>query len=291
MKPILFRNLIAENESFHVQEDRLRHFYDFFHYHPELQITLILKSSGSVIVGDKVCSFTEGDLFLFGPDLPHVFRDSHQQNTAIADPMGMHAIFVYFKSNSFGEHFFQLPENHLIKEMLQKSSRGIRFSGIIKEEVKEKLVSLTKKKGTELLIAFFEILHVMSQHKESEFLSSISFMEKVEDAENTRIEQVMRHVMKNFNREISLEEVAKISAMSVTSFCRFFKQRTRKTFTEFVNEVRVGHACKELLYSHSNINEVAYRCGFNNISNFNRQFKAITGLTPSEYTKNIGQLD
>jgi AraC-like DNA-binding protein len=285
MKPILFRNLIAENESFHIQEDILAHFYDFLHYHPEIQLTVIVKSKGTVIVGDKICPFEAGDVFLLGPGLPHVFLDKTDNQHSEAD--GVHAISIYFKLNSFGDDFFNLPENHLIKELLQKSSRGLKFAGEIKQQVADKIELLKTKKGTELLIEFFEILNTLSKAEEVESVSSVSFMKTKDESENKRIESIFRYVMDNFSREISLEEISAISAMNVTSFCRFFKQRTRKTFTMFVNEVRIGHACKELLYNNYNINEVAYRCGFNNISNFNRQFKGITGLTPSEYAKKI----
>ncbi len=285
MKPILFRNLIVENESFHIQEDILAHFYDFLHYHPELQLTIILKSTGTVIIGDKICSFEAGDVFLLGPGLPHVFLDKTDSKHAVAG--GVHSISIYFKLNSFGDDFFNLPENHLIKDLLQKSSRGIKFNGDIKQHIKRKIEKLKLKKGTELLIEFFDILNSLSKSKADEFdlVSSISFMKTKDESESKRIESIFRYVMDNFSREITLEEISEISAMNVTSFCRFFKQRTRKTFTMFVNEVRIGHACKELLYNNYNINEVAYRCGFNNISNFNRQFKGITGLTPSEYAK------
>jgi AraC-like DNA-binding protein len=287
MKPILFRNLIAENESFHIQEDILAHFYDFLHYHPEIQLTLIVKSKGTVIIGDKICPFEAGDLFLLGPGLPHVFLDKVDAQKGDADPEGVHAISIYFKLNSFGDDFFNLPENHLIKELLQKSSRGLKFAGESKQQIPAKIEKLKIKKGTELLLEFFEILNILSKGEEFESVSSVSFMKTKDESESKRIESIFRYVMDNFSREITLEEISAISAMNVTSFCRFFKQRTRKTFTMFVNEVRIGHACKELLYNNYNINEVAYRCGFNNISNFNRQFKGITGLTPSEYAKKI----
>jgi AraC-like DNA-binding protein len=285
MKPLLFRNLIPENESFHIQEDILTNFYDFLHYHPEIQLTLILKGSGTVIVGDKAVPFDVDDIFLFGPGLPHVFKD--QPNLEHPDA-GVHAISVYFKMNSFGENFFSLPENFLIKELLENSSRGIKLNGAeLKQQVRKGIIGLNVKKGTDLLIEFFIILNLISKNKDLELLSSISFMKTKNESESKRIEVVFRYVFDNFSREISLEEIAELSAMSVTSFCRFFKQRTRKTFTMFVNEVRIGHACKELLYNSYNVNEVAYRCGFNNISNFNRQFKTITGVTPSEYAKKL----
>src|SRR6202008_2111970 len=151
MKPILFRNLIAENESFHLQEDVLSHFYDFLHYHPELQLTLILKSKGTAFVGDNICSFDEGDVFLLGPNLPHVFRNTKSIYEDDATN-GVHAISVYFKMDSFGEKFFDLPENFAIKDFLRKSSRGVKFKGAVKSDLKHSIISLNEKEGFERLM-------------------------------------------------------------------------------------------------------------------------------------------
>ncbi len=289
MKALLYRTLIAENESFY-QEDLITNFYPFLHYHAELQLTIILKRTGTLIVGDKICPFDEGDVFHLGSELPHVYRDTKPVNESY-NSMGVHAISIYFKLNSFGENFFDLPENFLIKNLLQKSSRGIKFKGEITQEIKKEMLSLKSRKGADLLITFFTILNALSKSKEMKCLTSISFMNKKDDSESKRVQDIFKHVTNNFSREISLDEISKLSNMSVTSFCRFFKQRTRKTFTTFVNEVRIGYACKELLYKNFNINEVAYHCGFNNISNFNRQFKEVTGLTPSEYAKKMTSQD
>jgi AraC-like DNA-binding protein len=287
MKPILFSNLIAENESFRLQEDKLSHFYDFLHYHPELQLTLILKSKGSAFIGDTICGFEEGDVFLLGSDLPHVFRNTKSIYEDDATN-GIHALSVYFKMDSFGDRFFDLPENIAIRDFLRKTSRGLKFKGNTKVDLKNSILSLREKDGFERLVHMLQLLNSLSGTAEYDFLSSVSFQHMKEEHESKRIQDVSDFVMANFSRDITLEEVAAISSMSVTSFCRFFKQRTRKTFTQFVNEVRIGHACKELMYTDCNINEIAFRCGFNNISNFNRQFKDITRFTPTEYSKKAG---
>lgn len=287
MKPILFHNLIADNESFRMQEDKLSHFYDFLHYHPELQLTLILKSKGSAFIGDTICSFDEGDVFLLGPDLPHVFRNTKSIYEDHATN-GIHALSVYFKTDSFGEKFFELPENLPIRDFLLKTARGLKFKGEMRNELKQSILLLNEKSGFDRLLHLLQLLSRLSGTAEFDYLSSVSFQQIHEETENKRIQQVSDFVMANYAREITLEEIASVSNMSVTSFCRFFKQRTRKTFTQFVNEVRVGHACRELIYSDSNINEIAYRCGFNNISNFNRQFKDITRFTPTQYSKKAG---
>jgi AraC-like DNA-binding protein len=259
------------------------HFYDFLHFHPELQLTLILESRGTFFVGDKITPFEEGDVFLLGPNLPHVFRNDKKST-------GVHykharAISVYFREDSFGDSFFRIPETKSLKKLIQISRRGLKFSGKVRSIMAERTPALSDKSGFERLIFLFEMLHLISRTPEYEFISSVNFQHTKDDAENKRIQYVYDFIMSNYSHEIDLGKAAAIASMSVTSFCRFFKQRTRKTFIEFVNEVRIGHACKELMYSDDNINEVAFKSGFNNISNFNRKFKEITGFTPSQYSE------
>ncbi len=283
MKPLLFRNIIPENESFHIQHDVRNYFYDFLHYHPEAQLSLIVESTGTFFVGDKIVPFEEGDVFLLGPDLPHVFKNDKKASGKLYKHA--RATSVYFREDSFGDGFFKIPETKAIKNLIESSSRGLKFSGTTKEKLADRIPQLSERSGFERLIFLFELLNLIAQSDEYEFISSLNYQHKKDDAENRRIQSVFDFIMSRYSQEIDLSEAAAVASMSVTSFCRFFKQRTRKTFTEFVNEVRIGHACKELMYSDDNINEVAYKSGFNNISNFNRKFKEITGFTPSQYAE------
>lgn len=283
MKPILFRNLIPSNASFLLLDDELPHFYDFLHYHPEFQLTVILKGKGTAFVGDNIGEFEAGDVYFIGSNTPHVFRNERE-----AGHNAVHSQTIYFNWDSFGKGFFDLPENINIKDMLLKSSRGIKFSTADASVLTKEVGDLAPKIGIDRLLHLFSLLHCMSKSTQFQLLSSITLSKIREDAENKRIQLVYEYVMQHFSKDITLEEIADISNMSVTSFCRFFKQRTKKTFTEFLNEIRIGHACKELIYSDYNINEIAYKCGYNNISNFNRQFKEITKFTPSEYIRKAG---
>ena len=283
MKPLLFRNIIPENESFHIQHDVRNYFYDFLHFHPEVQLTLILESTGTFFVGDKIVPFEEGDIFLLGPNLPHVFKNDKKASGKLYKHA--RATSVYFREDSFGDSFFKIPETKSLKNLIQVSSRGLKLSAKTKEKIADGISEFSELSGFERLIHLFELLHMISLSEEYEFISSYNFQHKKDDTESKRIQNVFDFIMSHYSKEIDLSEAAGIASMSVTSFCRFFKQRTRKTFTEFVNEVRIGHACKELMYTEDNINEVAYKSGFNNISNFNRKFKEITGFTPSQYSQ------
>ncbi len=281
MKPLLFSNIIPEHESFHIQHDVRNNFYDFLHFHPEIQLTVILESRGTFFVGDKITSFEEGDVFLLGPSLPHVFKND--KKSAGVHYKHARAISVYFREDSFGDNFFKIPETKTLRKLIQISRQGLKLSGKAKKILADRIPLLSVKTGFERLIYLFEMLHLLSKTNEYELISSVNFQHTKDDVENKRIQHVFDFIMNKYAAEIDLAEAASVASMSVTSFCRFFKQRTRKTFTEFVNEVRIGHACKELMYSDDNINEVAFKSGFNNISNFNRKFKEITGFTPSQY--------
>ncbi|MDN5200094.1 AraC family transcriptional regulator [Fulvivirgaceae bacterium BMA10] len=284
MKPLLFRVPKSDEESFKVQVDDQDYFYDPLHFHPELQLTLILESKGTRFIGDSIGSFKAGDVFLIGPNLPHVFRNDKQYYEK-ENNLRARAISIFFTLDSLGKDFFSLPETIHIQKLLKKSSQGIK----IKHKTRTKVIHLMEK-IEELdkfgkLLQFLKILDVISHDHELECLSSISFGSSFSESDSKKINDVFEYVVKNFSNEIKLDDVASVANLSTTAFCRFFKLRTRKTFTQFLNEIRIGHACKLLLEEDLNITEICYQCGFNNISHFNRQFKNITSYTPTDYLR------
>lgn len=283
MKPILFKNPKTEKESFYFQEDRGQYFYDHLHYHPELQLVYIIKGEGTLFIGDKIEDFKAGDLVLIGPNLPHVFRCDESYYTD--DTKEAHSISIYFKNESFGDEFFDLPELFKIKELIKTSSQGIRIGGETKKKIMSMMRTLNEKKGTERLLSLLGILHEITLVTECDYLCSLQYKHSNRESDHWRINAVFDYVMTNIDRKITLEDAAEVALMSPTAFSRFFKQRTKKTFINFVNEIKIGNACKLLVEKSHNISEVCYMTGFNNISNFNRQFKSITGYTPSAYLK------
>jgi AraC-like DNA-binding protein len=288
MKPLLFRNPMNNEESFYIQEDKLPHFYDILHYHPEFQLTLIIEGTGTCFIGDKIGRFAPGDIFLIGANLPHVFRSAEAYYSKDSKVFA-HGISSYFKKESFGESFFDLPETHAIKDLLLRASRGLIIKGNTREIVRPGILGLVKQDGFQRLLSFLSILYSIATSTELEFISSIGFQASKKENDHKKINDVFNYVMKNFQKDIELDEIAKIASMSTTAFCRFFKIRTRKTFSEFLNEVRIGNACKLLINSSDSITEIAYKSGFNNSSNFNRAFKKITNYTPSGYLKRLRQ--
>jgi AraC-like DNA-binding protein len=282
MKPLLFRIPKTETESFRVQIDDLPYFYDKLHFHPEWQITLILEGSGTQFVGDNVGRFQPYDIYLLGSNLPHVFRNDADYYTA---DMRAYSISIYFRGDILGENFFDIPETSHLKSLLNEASRGFRIRNRETNEMTTLIKSITYKKGFDKLLTFLEILNALSVSSEKQYLSSITYQITKKETDNQRINNVFEFLMRNYEREVNLEEVAEIANMTPNAFCRFFKLRTRKTFSEFLNDIRIGHACRMLQSGNNSVLEVCYANGFNNVSNFNRQFKNRTKMTPSAYLK------
>lgn len=286
MKALAFKVPQTATESFRLQEDDVPHFYDRLHHHPELQLTLIVSSYGTQLVGDSIQAFKEGDLLLIGAHLPHVFRNDE---VFYKDAnLRAKAISVFFNRQSFGEGFTDLPEASPLRELLQQAGRGIRINSPLREHLIPQLYQLSERRGFSRLLLLLEMLHaIASAPEELELLSSIRFDGAAASADEQRLKEVFQYVMDHYQGAIALGEVAGVANMSVSAFCRYFKLRTRKTFVRFLNEVRVGAACRLLGERDLHISEISYAVGYQNLSNFNRQFRSIKGMTPTAYLKAI----
>lgn len=286
MKALYFRMPKTEVESFRVQIDKMPYFYDTLHYHPELQITLILESSGTLFAGDGIHRFQPLDVLIMGSNLPHVLRNDQEYYLSTSTKEA-YAISVFLKKESLGRGFFDLPEMQAVKELWHQASRGIRIKHQAPNELTEQLKAIQQTQGIHRvmqLLAIFDSL-INAGNETKEFLSSMAFLNPQKDTDNQRLNDVIDYVMKNYTKDIKLSEIAGVAHMTSEAFCRYFKLRTRKTFSGFLNEIRIGNACQMLLTEKYNVSEVCFACGFNNLSNFNRQFKKFTQLTPSQYLK------
>lgn len=265
--------LVVKEEHFTVNEFPL-------HYHPEYEMLLILSGSGKRFVGDNIAEFTTGDLCFFGPDLPHTYSNKH-----LAGNRDIHQIVIQFSDDFLGRDFFEKPPFKLIRAFLDQSVRGYTFSGDTLKEVSTIIKTLPELDETEVIIQLLSVLHRLSRSSEFELLSSRGFSSKVDHVESERMGRVFDYIMKHFSEEITLNEIAAIACLSPEAFCRYFKKYTRKTFSEFLIGIRIGHACKLLQQHTMDVNQVSIQSGFNNISYFNRKFKSMTQKTPVEYKK------
>ncbi|MBS1559541.1 MAG: helix-turn-helix domain-containing protein [Bacteroidetes bacterium] len=280
MKVVAFNVPRVKREAFRLQTDRGRFFYDQLHQHSEIQIMLICEGEGTLIAGDYVGRFRAHDLYVIGSNQAHVFRSDEHYYSANSKKKS-NAISIYFNEQYLGDSFWQLDEMKTLKIFFNRSIRGMKISGQTKSEITELIFQLKTARGIDKLILFFLILKKLSRTRDIKNLSIASGDFKKE--EGKRMNAIIRFTFRESHRPIYLEEVAEVANLTVEAFCRYFKQHTQKTYTSFLNEVRVSNACRLLINKDITMRDVCYRAGFNNLSNFNRIFRRIAGTRPSEY--------
>ena len=284
MKPVLVRQRNNLNTSIEFDGDEYNYFYNPWHYHPELELTLVIKSYGQRQVGDSIENFGPGDLVLVGSNLPHVWKNDE---AFLKDDASMkaQAIVVKFLPEFAGKNFFDRPEmlkiRHLIEEL---APFGVKLTGILRDEVEQILLKLPDMEDAGRFIHLLHILDLISRSKDYRLLASLSY--RSNKAENShRINVVLDYIMEHYQEDLKLETVAGLINMNRNAFCRFFRQGTRKNLFTVIQEVRIGKACQFLIETEMNVLQVCYACGFGNISGFNRAFKNITGHVPLSYRK------
>lgn len=281
MKLHLLDRTSLRNNSFTVKDNRFPHFLKIWHYHPELELVAVLKSTGTRFIGDSIEKFEGGEVVLIGENLPHMWQNDAAYFEKSSDLIA-EAVAVHFKKDFIGFEFFNSPEMNHIAELFDIARNGIKFQGVstkIIDEIKE-LISLD---GFERIMKFIRILNALAKHKNYKVLSSKGFINSLVKTENKNLDKTFEYIFKNFNNSITLKEIANVAGMNPSAFSRFFKRVNRKTFSRYLNEIRIGYACKLLIENSLNISAICYESGFNNISNFNRQFKIIKGMSPTQY--------
>jgi AraC-like DNA-binding protein len=284
MKILPFKIPKTSQESFRLQEDHEVHFYDNLHQHPEIQLTLILESDGKVIVGDFIGAFKPGDIFLIGPNLPHVFRNDRKYYDNQREGQA-HSLSLFFEWKTFGETFLSMPEMAHLNELAKISERGLLIQEPIKSRVAQLIKHLFKKTGMDRIIVLLKILNILSSNKSMEPLASSGVYSDFDEQDGRKLADIYRFTMNEFHRKISLDEVAYLAHMTTNSFCRYFKKRTRKSYVDFLTEIRIGHARKLLQQNDLSISQISMEVGFNNLSNFNRKFRSVCSITPTEFRK------
>lgn len=282
MKPILRKVDAGNDHTFRVREDIMPYLYNHWHYHPEAELTLIRKSSGTRLVGDHMERFLDGDLVLLGPNLPHMWRNDDvyfQPGSALK----IEAIAVHFLPECLGNTFLSIPEMKPVRLLLEEARRGIRLTGGLHNRVQRKMEAILHAKGIYRVTLLLEMLYDIACSGEKMLLSSLGFIQEHSFDRVDKINEIYHYTFNNFTQPISIEAVARHAHISPHSFCRYFKTRTSRTYIRFLTEIRIGHACKLILENRMSIAQVCYASGFNNLSNFNRRFKEITGKTPLEY--------
>jgi AraC-like DNA-binding protein len=257
--------------------------FDFpVHFHVEYELNFILNGKGvKRVVGDHQEAIGNAELVLIGSNLPHGWMN-HKYNHEESENE-IEEVTIQFHKDLIDENFLRRNQLYFVREMLDKSSKGISFSEETTMKLANKFKSLVKKSGFDSVIGLLEILHELSLSTNQRLLSDESFMDNKISYNSRRIQAVFEHMRSSYNKEVTLSEVAKIAGMTDVSFSRFIKKRTGKTFIDSLNEIRLGHAARRLIDTTETISEIAYKCGFNNLSYFNRLFKSKKNCTPKQF--------
>jgi AraC-like DNA-binding protein len=249
-----------------------------YHYHPELELTCILRSSGHRFVGDSVEPFGSGDLVLLGPNLPHVWLNPPTCRQA-------QTVFAQFLPDFLGAKFFDLPEFHAVRRLVQRSARGLVFSASTRKKVSAMLETLAELSDTPRLLALLNVLVVLASDRAARPLCSPRYAPSHDASSGEKINAVYRHLAGNFRETIFQADVARRVGLSPAAFSRFFRRATGRGFTETLNDIRLGHACEMLRETDRTVAEICYECGFENLANFNRQFRRRHTLSPREWRR------
>lgn len=249
-----------------------------YHFHFENEIVLVNKSYGKILINEQMVEYQEGDIFIFGSNMPHSF-------VCAPDVKHAQSLVIQFNNDCFGESFFQLPELRNISHMLDKSKFGLRIAGS-----QARLIRMVKKtcssSGIQSIINLISLLYTISQSKNIELIASnVDYYDKT--LEPHKLNAAIEWLNNNYFRTIKLVELATITNITEEAFCRLFKKNTGKTFLQYLNDIRVNEAAKKLIETELSITQIAYEVGFSNISSFNRYFKKQKKLSPSEFRQNI----
>jgi AraC-like DNA-binding protein len=277
---------LKENNIFAIQNHQNACFDYPIHLHPEFEINLILNCSGNRVVGDSVNDFHNTDLVLLGPDLYHKWERTDDHSTS-AEVITIQFNKNFIKNELLGKNSFK----H-IKSLLENSNRGLVFHSEVKKKIIPRLKQLSKTQGFEASIEFLRILDLLANSNNYAHLASVGFNLEVGSSKTNLIHKVYGYILANYDDEsLSLKKVAQLNNMSESAFSIFFKKRANKNFTQFVIDFRISKAIKSLQETNNRVREIAFDCGFNNISNFNRIFKKKTGHSPRDYRDQIKKIN
>lgn len=285
MKVLQFTIPVPGDKNIILRHDRLPYFYQYLHRHDEIQLTWILKGEGTLVVDNNMYPFKPNEIYYIGANLPHVFK-SDPIYFSQKSKKTVEAITIHFNPNGKLAGLFDLAEMKQIQVFLQKHNNGFMVPADHITDVAHKMQMVSKTKGVDQVIAFLEILKKFITIPKLKELTSASTIENLSENVGVRLSEIYHFILANYENNITLEDVAQQAHMTPQAFCRYFKKRTHHTFVSFLNEVRINEACKKLTAGagdNISISTIAYNCGFNTVTHFNRVFKSVVGKSPHEY--------
>jgi AraC-like DNA-binding protein len=286
MKAVEFYLPQDVDKSFIVFRETGHYFPAPWHFHTHFEFVLINHSTGRRMVGDHIGYFEADDLVFIGSLLPHVWVNDPIYLEGKA-PEKADALVLHFTEEFLGEDFINIPEIDNFRKVLNLADRGMVLYGETRSQINALMREMPGMNGLQRLSTLFLIFDLMSTTTEYDLLASPQFVQNFHYDASNRFKKINEYIMQNFDKDISLADIASVGSMGISAFCNFFKEQFRVTFVEYLTTVRIGHACKLLSKNDRNVVEVAYECGFNNLANFNRQFKKLKSMTPSDYRKTL----
>jgi AraC-like DNA-binding protein len=283
MKPRFLKVSTDAIYSFASRRDTAPNVNNYWHRHPELELIKIEKGNGVLYIGNKMVDFQNGDLILIGANIPHCwkFDDKYFKED---NPAPINILVIHFGENFWGESFLNLPENRLIKELIDKSGQGILLRNKSLLESAKFLSRLHDAVYTERIMLLLQVLLLFTKNVVSVLLP-VNYKPDNTKLINERIAVIYEYLLRNFKNDIQLLDVAKVAGMTPNSFCRYFKAATGKTYSQLLIEIRVEHACKLLIENNQNMKYIGFEAGFNNLGSFYKNFKQVIGSSPLNYKK------
>jgi AraC-like DNA-binding protein len=287
MKLVYEKLTDSPEEGFAVKVIRGNSFHCPWHCHPECELSLVLQSGGYRIVGDNISPLEPGDLVLVGGNLPHIYQnDEHMPGPKPP----VHCVVAQFEEQFLGRSLSDLPALLPVRRLLRRASLGIEVTGRTRARAAALMMQLVKLRGLRRLITFLEILDLLANSRECHAIASAGFKPEWTPGnaeEQERLGQVCQFINEQLDQPIRIREAARLAHLSEGAFSRFFRRHLRRTFPAFVNELRIGRACRLLAESERPVIEVASACGYTNLSNFNRQFLRFKKTTPRQFRNRI----
>jgi len=265
-----------QEQSFYTEDVKLQRFTVPWHYHPEYELTYILESHGTRFVGDHMEPFEAGDLAFIGTNLPHLWKNGDDVQTA-------RALVVQFIPEKVGGIFFQTPEMKSVQQLLQRSRWGLRFTGCaVVPTVRNQMKEIIHADGADRILFLLKILNQLASEQDATSLASESYVPQINRKSGERINRIYNFLLSEFTRAITLEEVAQVAAMTPEAFCRYFKKENGRSLRDFLNQIRIDYASRQLIETEKSVTEICFESGFSTISNFNKRFREIKQCSPRE---------
>jgi AraC-like DNA-binding protein len=251
----------------------------YWHVHPEVELTYIVRSRGRRFVGDSIEPYDDGDLVLLGSHLPHTWDSDPRRG-------GRHeALFCQFSEGFLGEDFLRAPELAAVRRLMDRSGLGLHFTGKTQRAAARRMEGMDRLQGVPRLAALLEVLDLLARSRDVRPLSSREFAPSLRSGDAGRIDRVCRILNERCTQRITLAEAAAAAHLSVPAFSRFFRRKTGRTLVAYLNELRTGLACRELIETDRSVSDIAFDSGFSNLSNFNRRFRRLKGMSPREFRR------